>query len=305
MIDPISKFLMNNVIEHAAGIMLPLMVFTFFVAVIARMLVYYTARAQFSFAREFEKRVRRYFSDPKAERIDSFYKLTKKTFHNTFYETFELKKKYKRRNLDHVTTVTDRLFLIEDGVARVINDTLRQVRYLKKDGFPPKMLEITKGVFDNNPVFTRVVGIFPIGMVNEILNILPGLLIIGGIFGTFLGVAKGLPELGGMDLGNVEETKKIMDNFLNTISMSMIKSIVGIALSVLMTLVNTLMSPEGLYYNLINRFSDSLESLWNETTKNDYEVEDVVDPAAANAPASSTRERGGPAGVGGGKGKAA
>jgi hypothetical protein len=293
MVDPISKFLMNHVIDHLASAMLPVMVFAFVAACVARVLVYYTARAQFGFAREFEKRVRRYFADPKAERIDSFYRLAKKVFHNTFYETFELKKKYKRRNLDHVTTVTDRLFLIEDGVARLINDTLRQVRYLKKDGFPPKMIEVTKGVFDNNPVFTRLVGIFPIGMVNEILNILPGLLIIGGIFGTFLGVAKGLPELGGMDLGNVEETRKIMDTFLSTISMAMIKSIVGIALSVLMTLVNTLLSPDGLYYNLINRYSDSLESLWNETSRNDFDLDDIVDPAAASAPPSATsREHG-------------
>src|SRR5690349_9527167 len=106
MVDPISKFLMANVIDHAAALMLPLMVFTFFGAVVARILVYYTARAQFSFAKEFEKRTRRYFADPKAERIDSFYRLAKKTFHNTFYETFELKKKYKRRNLDHITTIT-------------------------------------------------------------------------------------------------------------------------------------------------------------------------------------------------------
>jgi hypothetical protein len=274
--DPISKFIMENIIETTQHLMMPLMIFVFFAAVVMRVLVYYTARSQFKFAKEFEKRVRRTFADPQAERITSFYKLTKKLFQTTFYENYELRRKYKHRNLDSVATVADRLFLIEDGIARLVNDTLRQVRYLKREGFPPRMVEITKGVFDANPVFTRLLGIFPIGTVNELLNILPGLLIIGGIFGTFLGVARGLPNLGGMDLGNIEETKKIMDLFLVTISQAMVKSIVGIALSVLMTLVNTVLSPEGMYYSLINRYSDSLEHLWNETTTNEMDTDEAV-----------------------------
>lgn len=276
MSDPISQFLMNHVIETTAHLMMPLLLFTFVAAVVVRALVYFTARAQFQFAREFEKRVRRHFADPKSEKIDSFYRLTKKSFQSTFYEIFELKKKHKRRNLDHITTVTDRLFLIEDGTARLISDTLRHVRYFKKDSFQPKMMDVTKTVFDNNPVFTKLLGLFPIGLVNEMLNILPGLFIIAGIFGTFLGVAKGLPELGGMDLSNIEETKKVMDLFLLQISQAMVKSIVGIALSVMMTLVNTVLSPEVMFYSLINRFSGSLELLWNETANNEVDRDEEI-----------------------------
>jgi hypothetical protein len=270
MIDPITKFIMDHLIDKTAAFMMPLMVFAFFVAVLARLLVYYTARAQFRFSREFEKRVRKYYAHHEGTRIDSFYQLVKKLLQDTYQECFEFKKKFKRRNFDFITTIADRLFMIEEGATRLIQDCLRQVRYLKKEGTAPKMIEVAKSTFDNNNVFTRLLAIFPINMVNELLNILPGLFIIGGIFGTFLGIARGLPELGGMDLTNIEETKKIMDLFLVKISQSMIKSIVGIALSVFMTLINTLLSPEGLYYGLVNRFSDSLEHLWNETSRNDY-----------------------------------
>ena len=78
-----------------------------------------------------------------------------------------------------------------------------------------------------------------------------------------------------MDLGNIEGTKKIMDMFLMKISQSMLKSILGIGLSVCMSLLNTILSPEGLYYNLVNRYSSSLDQIWNETTTNEYDRNEV------------------------------
>ena len=193
----------------------------------------------------------------------------------TFHECFELRDKYKRRNFDHITSLSDRLFLVEEGVARLIADTLKQSRYLKRDSHNVKMIELTKGVFDTNPFFNRLLGVFPVSLLNELINILPGLFIIGGIFGTFLGIAKGLPELGGMDLQKIDETKRIMDMFLAGISMAMIKSILGIFLSVNMSLINTVFAPEGIYYNLINRYSAALEQVWNETTTNEYDRSEI------------------------------
>ncbi len=274
--DPLTKFILENMIDVTAAVLMPLMFVGFGVAVLFRVLIYYTAKAELKFTREFEKRARNFFSDPNAPKIHSFYYLLKKLLEKTYHECFEMRSKYKRRSLDHVTTMTDRFFLIQDGVQRLVHDTLRQARYLKKEGYPPKMVDVTKSVFETNPVFNKVMGIFPTSLVNELLNILPGLLIIAGIFGTFLGIAKGLPELGGMDLSNMEETKRTMDFFLIKISQAMVKSIVGIALSVLMSLVNTLFAPEAIYYNLVNRFADSLEAIWNETTDNVFDKSEYL-----------------------------
>jgi hypothetical protein len=265
---------MDNVIEVAAELVMPLMLLTFLASIVMRLLVWYTTRAELLFTQEFEKRVHRYFAAP-GVKLSSFHRTVRALLEKTYFESFELRNKYKRRNLDHITSVADRLFLVQDGAVRIVQDTLKQTKYLSKDGYPPKMLDITRGVFDNNPIFNRVLGIFPGGLVNELLNIMPGLFIIGGIFGTFLGIAKGLPELGNMDLGNLDATKHIMDGFLVKIAQSMIKSIIGIGLSVAMSLINTVLSPEGVYYNLVNRFSGSLDQLWNETKDN------VVDPAEA------------------------
>ncbi|MCM2276888.1 MAG: hypothetical protein NDJ89_02280 [Oligoflexia bacterium] len=281
MLDPISKFIMENVIDKTADILMPAMILTFFVGVIFRALIFYTAKAELKFCTEFEKRVRKFFWNPESQRLSSFFLMTKQLLEKTYYESFELRAKFKRRNLDSLTSVTDRVFLIQDGAAFTVRDTLRQIRYLKRDGFPPRMLDISKSSFDNNPVFNKVIGIFPVGPLNELINILPSLFIIGGIFGTFLGISKGLPDLGGMDLSNIEDSKRVMDLFLVKISQAMIKSIVGIALSVAMSLVNTLLSAEGVYYNLVNRFSTSLEILWNETSTNEL-GETQPAPAAAH-----------------------
>jgi hypothetical protein len=296
MSDLIQRFFIDHVVDPFTSIILPGMLLLFFGGVLVRCLVYYTVRAEARFSKEFEKRAQKYFIEtPPEGRIASFHKLTKALLEKTYEETFNIRNKYKRRNIDYITSAADRLFLIQDGVYRLVVDTLKRTRYLRKEGHPPKLMDLAKATFDNNPVFTRLLGIFPMGVFNEFLNILPGLFVILGIFGTFMGVMKGLPDLGGMDLANAEETKRIMDVFLTRISHAMLASVLGIGLSVAMTLVNTALSPEGVYYGLINRFTGALEFLWNETTTNEVDREKdvpqgertklmVAQHAAASAP---------------------
>lgn len=286
--DPISQFVMDHLIEVTAELVMPLMAVAFLSGIAVRMLIFYIARMEQKFSFEFEKRARRAVDEMNADekkRVRSFHRLVRMLLEQTYYECFELRNRFKRRNLDHISSVADRLFLVQDGVARAIEDTLKKTRYLKRESHQGKMVDLTRGVFENNPFFNRLMGVFPVALLNELINILPGLFIIGGIFGTFLGISKGLPELGGMDLSHIEESKRVMDMFLVTISKSMIKSIVGIALSVVMSLINTVFSPDSLYFNMINRFSGTLEQLWDETTTNEYDRSEIAfDARKAVAP---------------------
>jgi hypothetical protein len=269
--DPITSFLVEHVIGVMAEIIMPVMFLAFLIAIVVRLLIYYVAKAEYRFTREFEKRVHRVVSQPDGQ-LHSFHKATRAILEKTYIEGFELRNKYQRRNLDQITGITDRIFLIQEGVIRVIQDTLKQTRYLRKENInSPKMLDLSKNVFDNNPVFNRLLGVFPMALLNELLNILPSLFIIGGIFGTFLGISMGLPELGNMDLGQMDATKKTMDLFLVKISQAMVKSIVGIGVSVIMSLLNTVFAPENIYYNLVNKFSTSLDQLWNESKTNEVD----------------------------------
>lgn len=265
MLDPISKFVVDHLLDATSEVIMPAMLMMFLFGVALRMMIYYIVRSELRFAREFEKRVRIYFNESQGPKSESFFTLSHYLLEKTFNEVFDFRERFKRRNLDQVMSFTDRVFLIRDGANFLLRDTLRQIQYLRRDSFPPRMLDVSKGVFDSNPIFNRLFGVFPANVMNELINILPGLFIIGGIFGTFLGISKGLPELGNMDLGNIEETKKVMDLFLVKISQAMVKSIVGIALSVVMSLFNTLFSPDSAFFEVINRFSAALEVLWNET----------------------------------------
>jgi hypothetical protein len=272
--------IINFIVYYSNITLMPLMFVAFFIGVLLRGLIYFTVRCEYMFSLEMEKRVHKHLAhEDQIDRITSFHQLTKKILENTYFEVFELKRKYRRRRFDHITSVTDRVFLIQEGVARLIKDTLSQTKYLRKGGRVPKFLDISKFVFGANPVFNKVLGIFPMGVFNDILNILPGLFVIGGIFGTFVGVMQALPALGQMDISDVAATKSTMDAFLLNMAFSMGTSIVGIVLSVVMTIINALMAPEGIFVNMVNKYTSSLEFLWNDTLNNELGNTDKGVPA--------------------------
>jgi len=251
---------------------MPAMVIFFVAAITMRVLIYYTVKREDWFSKEFAKRVKKFMDarDEKAEQ--SFYVICKRLLEITYYEVFEVRAIMKRRNPAAIMTVTDRVFLVQPGSARMVTDTLKQVKFLKW-GERPKFLEISNSILRNNPCFNRALGIIPVSVFNDFLNTVPGLFIVGGIFGTFLGIMKALPELGGMNLSDVEGSKLIMDNFLLKISFSMSTSIIGIILSVTMQLCNTFFSCEKVYVSTVERLENQLDTLWNMSASNKLPTE--------------------------------
>ncbi len=261
----------DGLVYLATDLLLPTMVIVFFSALILRSLIYFTITREEWFAKEFEKRVHQFLLKHSKSDI-SFYITMKLLLERTYYELFEVRAIMKRRNPDYIMSWSDRVFLVQHGCAILVKETLSQIKYLKHNSFQPKLLEISKFVFQRNPCFSRVFGVVPASLTNDILNILPGLFIVGGIFGTFLGIMKALPELSNMDLNNIEATKATMDQFLLKISFSMSTSIIGIIVSVLMTIVNTLLSPEKLFMEIVERYENSLDVVWNRSNTNDFDV---------------------------------
>ncbi len=265
----IVEVLVTDVAGVAKAVLLPTLVVLFFVGTFFRILVYYTVKRNEWFAREFEKRMNKFIEADRPTDKHSFYVTVKRLLERTYYELFEVRAIMRRRKLDYVMAPGDRLFLIQAGSAFLVKDTLRQIRFLRYGGERPRFVEISKTVFQNNPCFNRVFGILPAAPVNDALNVLPSIFIIGGIFGTFMGIMKALPELGGMDLANAEATKLTMGAFLTRLSFSMATSIVGIFLSVVMTLINTFLNPERIFMEVVNRFEYSMEFLWQRCETNE------------------------------------
>ena len=264
--------LVDGVVIFATDLLMPAMAIFFVAAITLRVLVYYTVKREDWFTKEFSKRVRKFMEarDDKADQ--SFYVISKRLLEITYYEVFEIRSIMKRRNPDAIMTVTDRVFLVQQGSARIVSDTLKQIKYLKW-GERPKFLEISNTVLRNNPCFNKVFGVVPVSVFNDFLNTVPGLFIVGGIFGTFLGIMKALPELGGMNLSDVEGSKLIMDNFLLKISFSMSTSIIGIILSVSMSLANTFFSCEKVYMETVERLENEFDTLWNMSSSNKLPAE--------------------------------
>jgi hypothetical protein len=260
----------EHVLPFAIGALLPLMALGFIGGLAFRYLIYFTVKRHDWFAREFEKRVSSFIDgeDPTKAGSYSFYVLTKKLLERTYYESFEVRDRLRRRRNDKIMSTSDRVFLIKQGSAWLVKDILKQVKFIKWNEHNPKLLNITKTTFQQNPCFNRVFGLFSIQRVHDMVQILPSLFVIGGIFGTFLGIVKGLPTLGHMDLTNMELSKQIMDQFLYEISFAMNSSIIGIFFSVVMTFANTFWSPDKVFVEMVDRFEASLDLLWYRSNNN-------------------------------------
>jgi hypothetical protein len=237
-----------------------------------RAIIYYTVRRHEWFAREFEKRVNQFMDSETPGRVEnvSFFTISKKILERTYYEVFELRDRKLRRRPDFTMATSDRVFLVRQGCAWLVKDILKQLKFLKWTQDTPKLLNITKATLQHNPCFNRVFGIIPMVGLNDLISILPGLFVVGGILGTFIGIAGGLQELGTMNLQDLENTKNIMDRFLHEISFAMQTSIVGIIFSLLSHVTNVIMSPERAYVSLVDRFESALDLLWYRSDNNKY-----------------------------------
>ena len=284
----------NIIVQYATSYLMPFLLLAFCLAVSVRLLITVVINRQRRFVKEFCKRVHHdILTNPKSK--GSFYNMVKRFLARTYFESFELRAKYKRRNEDHLMTIGDRVFLIQDGIIRLIDDFLKHVKYLHKNSREqPNFSEITSNAFSSNPVFNKVFGIMSMSRTNEILNILPGIFIVAGIFGTFLGIMKALPELTHMDITDAAASKAVIDSFLINISFALTTSILGIILSIAMSFLNTLLSPESTYVEIIDSFKSAVEILWNKCEDNELdnvaefqstresEAEDAFELAIAN-----------------------
>lgn len=246
----------------------------FLLGLFFRTVIYYTVRRHEWFAKEFEKRVNRFIEAEVPGKVSnvSFYVLAKKTLERTYYETFEVRDRMKRRKPDAVMATSDRLFLVRQGCAWLVKDILKQVKFLRWTDENPKLLNITKATLQHNPCFNKVFGVIPMVGMNELISILPGLFVVAGILGTFVGIAGGLQELGGMNLQDLENTKNIMDRFLHEISFAMQTSIAGIIFSLMAHVANVILSPERAYVSMIDRFEAALDLLWYRSDNNSFPI---------------------------------
>ncbi len=282
-----AQALVDAVVSASSDLLFPLMFLGFGIALFLKSLVAFTIRRQQWFAREFEKRIVRHLESKELVRQGSFFVALKKLLERTYYELFEIRGIMMRRKLDYVTSPIDRLFAIQHGSALLVRDTMHEVKFLHKDR-DPHFVDVSKSVCSKNPCFGKLFGWIPMGPLNDLLNLIPGLFIIGGIFGTFLGIMEALPELSQLDLKDAEGSKIVMDTFLLKISFSISTSIVGIIFSVVLTIFFALMAPEKTFLKVVDVYTRCLTRLWEASETNEVpakleEFDEHRDPLEALA----------------------
>ena len=262
----------------------------FVVGAFCRYMMWYTTKRHAWFAREFETRVAKFIEaeKPGEAKNVSFYVLAKRLLEKSYYESFAARDRQRAQRNEKRMPLSDRVFLIKPGCAWMVRDVLNQLKFLKWTKDTPKLLQITRATFAHNPCFNRVFGLLPIASTNDLVGILPGLFVIAGILGTFLGIAGGLQELGAMNLQDLDATKNVMDRFLQEIAFAMKTSITGIVFSLSMHVINTVLNPERTFVAMVDSFESSLDLLWYRADNNDYpkaagEFDEHRDPSEALA----------------------
>lgn len=248
--------------QLTASYLIPTMLIIFVCCLGAKMLIYYLSRTQYKVVKEFEIRVHRHLDETYDDTKGlNFHKLTRVLLNKTWNDYFLMRKKNLRRRFDRTTSFLDRIFYIDSASRNLFEDTIKQTTYIEKE-LNPNFRSVTNFAFSSNVYFNHLFGILPIRLVNQFLALLPGLFIIGGIFGTFLGIVKGIPELKGLDPTNVDSARIVLNHFLDQMAFSMNTSIMGIFFSVFFTIVNSLFSPKSLQADAFEVYTHSLEFLY-------------------------------------------
>jgi hypothetical protein len=144
---------------------------------------------------------------------------------------------------------------------------------------PPNFTELTHRIMTQDPHWTKVMKHFPIDGVSRMIDVLPGLFIILGVFGTFIGISMALPEIAKMDFNDLEASSTTLMNFVLSVTYAMKTSIAGIFFSLILTVLNTLSPIRQTRARVFKKVETSLQMLWyhiQQETQKDISQKEVM-----------------------------
>ncbi|HTL12883.1 MAG TPA: hypothetical protein VL588_10370 [Bdellovibrionota bacterium] len=260
-----------------------LLLCAFLGGILFRAVLYLVVRGEERFTLEFEKRVRRHLDGEYPEtRGQGFSALVESLLKRTWNEAYVARAQHLRRTLDRFWAWADRYLGVESGAQRLADDTLIQARLVERGLDTPNLKDLTRFAFGANPYFNRLRGRWEMSVTHDLLNLLPTLLLVGGVLGTLLGVLRGLPALQGVDLGNLGAARAAMDGFLAQMTLSLHAAILGLGLSMAFSVVNTVLSPADPHARAVECFQQALQFLWNDASATAIDRAPERDPRTAD-----------------------
>lgn len=131
-----------------------------------------------------------------------------------------------------------------------------------ESNFPPNYMELTHRVLDRDKNWVKLFGVIPIEGLSRFIDILPGIFVILGILGTFIGISLALPAIASINFDNLSDSSNILSRFVNSVTLSMSTSIIGIVCSLAMTLLNTLYPITGVRRKIHKEMVNCMERIW-------------------------------------------
>lgn len=126
----------------------------------------------------------------------------------------------------------------------------------------PNFPQLTDRIMNNDENWSKIIGVIPIDGVTRMLDVLPTLFIILGVFGTFIGISMALPEIAKIDFANLEGSGKTLSLFVVNVTFAMKTSIAGIFFSIVLTLLNTFFPIEATREATFEKVETVLQNLW-------------------------------------------
>ena len=127
---------------------------------------------------------------------------------------------------------------------------------------PPSFSQLTERVMNEDEHWSKLFGFMPIDGVTRILDVLPTLFIILGVFGTFIGISEALPEIARIDFNNLDSSGQTLAEFVISVTFAMRTSIAGIFFSIVLTLLNTIFPIDATREKTFEKVETALQILW-------------------------------------------
>ncbi|MCW8956444.1 MAG: hypothetical protein OQL09_06145 [Gammaproteobacteria bacterium] len=126
----------------------------------------------------------------------------------------------------------------------------------------PNFEQLSHRVMSKDEHWVKLHGMFQLDSVIRMIDVLPGIFIVIGIFGTFVGITNALPSIATIDFNNISNSSSVLSVFVKDVSFAMHTSIAGIAFSLLISLLNTLFPISSMRDSISRGVEDCLEYLW-------------------------------------------
>ncbi len=126
----------------------------------------------------------------------------------------------------------------------------------------PNFSELTQRILGQDPHWSTMFKKVPIDGVSRLIDIMPGLFVVFGVFGTFVGISMALPEIAQIDFNNIDGSGETLSRFVTNTAYAMETSLAGIVFSVLMTVMNALFPIKDMRFRIHKKVETSLQTLW-------------------------------------------